>query len=92
MEEATTESGSVAAIAESRKKKKYGELSTIHEFAPVVIKTTDVMGPETMEFIHNLTTRIRSSTGEDMAHCLLIQQLAVATQKGNAMSIMSTMN
>ena len=89
VEEATREAGSVAAIAESRKKKKYEELSTIHEFTPVAIETTGVMGPETMEFIRNLTTRIRSITGEDMAHC---HQLAVATQKGNAMSIMSTMN
>ena len=39
VEEATREAGSVAAIAESRKRKKYEELSTIHEFTPVAIET-----------------------------------------------------
>ena len=92
MEEPTSEAGSVAAMAKNMKRKTYEELSTIHEFSPVAIETSGAMGPETMKFIRNLTTRIRSITGEDMAHCHLIQQLAVATQKGNAMSIMSTMN
>ena len=42
------------ALAESKKRKKYEELSTIHEFAPVAIETTGVLGPETVNFIHDL--------------------------------------
>ena len=91
VDSAARDAGSVALQAEVRKKHKYVELSAIHNFTPVAIETSGVFGPETRDFIFNLASRIRSITHEDKAHHYLIQQLSVAIQKGNALSIATTL-
>ena len=85
--------GSVAAMAEDRKKKVYEALAAFHCFVPIAIETSGVFGPETKCFLTSLSSRIRALTHayDDMANCYLTQRLSVAVQKGNTLSVRRTM-
>ena len=83
---AIEEAGSVAEIAEIRKRKNYEALSAVHVFTPIAVETPGVFGPET----RCLASRVRSVTNEGKSHFYLTQQLAVTTQRGNALSILGT--
>ena len=71
--------GSVAAMAEDRKK-IYEALAAFHCFVPIAIETSGVFGPEAWCFLTSLSSRIRALTHDDMAYCYLAQQLSVAAQ------------
>ena len=60
---ATREAGAVAAQAEQRKRMKYAELKASHHFVPVVIETTDVCGPEALQFLCELGHRLKAEQG-----------------------------
>ena len=49
------------------------------------------IGPLSRALLKDLGRRIKESTGEARAHEYLVQRLAVAVQRGNAVSIMGTM-
>ena len=83
--------GSVAAMAEDRKKKIYEALAAFHCFVPIAIETSGVFGPETKCFLTSLSSRIRALTHDDMAYCHLAQRLSVAVQKGNTLSVRGSM-
>ena len=83
--------GSVAAMAEDRKKKIYEALAAFHCFVPIAIETSGVFGPETKCFLTSLSSRIITLTHDDMAYCHLAQQLSVAVQKGNTLSVRGSM-
>ena len=57
--QATTAAGEVAAQAEERKCFKYSCLPVTHDFVPVAIETTGVMGPQTSLFLKELGRRVR---------------------------------
>ena len=88
---AAKEVGSVASLAETRKKSKYQTLPTTHCFTPVAIVTSGVFGPETKQFLSTLSSKIKANTLEDTAYNHLVQQLSITIQRGNAMSIHATM-
>ena len=46
---ATSEAGAVAALAESRKKAKYGSLDPAYSFTPTAIESLGACGPLTPE-------------------------------------------
>ena len=48
------------------------------------------MGEDAADFIHRLGRRITAVSGERRATEFLLQRLSVATQHGNAMSVMET--
>ena len=83
--------GSVAPMAEDRKKKIYEALAAFHCFVPIAIETSGVFGPETKCFLTSLSSRIRALTHDDMAYCHLAQRLSVAVQKGNTLSVRGSM-
>ena len=87
---AIEEAGSVAEIAEIRKRKNYEALSAVHVFTPIAVETSGVFGPETRCFLHKLASRVRSVTNEEKSHFYLTQQLSVAIQWGNTLSILGT--
>ena len=87
---AIEEAGSVAEIAEIRKKKNYEALSTVHIFTPIAVETSGVFGPETRCFLRKLASRMRSVTNDEKSLFHLTQQLAVTIQRGNALSILGT--
>ena len=82
--------GSVAAMAEDRKK-IYEALAAFHCFVPIAIETSGVFGPETKCFLTSLSSLIRALIHDDMAYCHLAQQLSIAVQKGNILSIRGSM-
>lgn len=59
-------------------------------FCNLWLETTGVIGPDTLKFLKTLGRRIRETSGKRKSFPYLIQQLAVAIQRGNAASVMGT--
>ena len=87
---ATSDTGAVAARAETRKLTKYDSLAPSHIIVPVAIESLGVIGPISMAFFKDLSRRIRQCSGEVKAHQYLLQRLSVAVQRGNAISVLSS--
>ena len=83
---ATREAGAVAAMAEERKKAKYEYLNSAHTFTPVVIESSGVVGPQSMDFLRDLGCHLARFTGETKSMMYLLQRLSVAVQRGNTAS------
>ena len=79
---------SVAVKAESLKEEKYSVLSHTHEFAPIAVESSGVFGLQSLTFVKELGRRLRYQTGEEKAGTYLIQQLSIAVQHGNVISIL----
>ena len=60
--QATTAAGEVATHAEERKCSKYSSLPVTHDFIPVAIETSGVMGPQSLHFLRELGRRDRLAT------------------------------
>jgi len=89
---AVSGSGMVASEAEYIKKSKYTNLSATYCFVPVAVETMGALGEEATDFIHQLGKRITSVTGERRATEFLLQRLSVAIQRGNAASVLGTVD
>ena len=87
---ATSGTGAVAAGAETRKLTKYDSLAPSHTILPVAIESLGVIGPISMAFFKDLSRRMRQRSGEVKAHQYLLQRLSVAVQRGNAISVLSS--
>ena len=59
-------------------------------FAPVVIETSSVFGKQTLSFLKDLACRVRKVSVEVKSFPYLLQRLAVAVQRGNAVSVLGT--
>ena len=88
---AVREPGAVAARAESLKEEKYIGLLRTHEFAPIAVEASGVFGPRTLTLVKELGRKVRSQTGEEKATTYLMQRLAIAVQRGNAISILGAL-
>ena len=77
---ATSGVGAVAAMAEERKLKKYHSMSSHHIIMQVVLETLGAVGPRSLQFLKDLSNRIRKTTGVVKAHQYLLQQLSVAVE------------
>ena len=86
--QATTAAGEVAAQEEERKCSKYSCLPVTHDFVPVAIEITGVMGPQTSLFLKELGRRVRGQTEDLLASSHIFQRLSIAIQRGNSSSIM----
>ena len=60
--------GSVAEIAELRKRKNYEALSAVQVFTPIAVETSGVFGPETRCILHKLASRVRSVTNKEKSY------------------------
>ena len=87
---ATSGTGAVAARSETRKLTKYDSLASSHTIMPVSIESLGIFGPISMAFLKDLSRRIRKCSGEVKAHQYLLQRLSVAVQRGNAISVLSS--
>jgi hypothetical protein len=87
---AVTGSGVVANESENKKKLKYACLSPLFHFVPIAIETLGAFGEEAEHFIRELGRRITTATGERRATEFLWQRLSVAVQRGNAISVLGT--
>ena len=61
---ATRKAGVVAALAEERKRLKYCQLDSKHQFEPVAIEITGVIGERSRKFLVELGRHIRQVSGE----------------------------
>ena len=86
----TQEGPTAAAVAESRKTKKYSAIAVSHIFQPIAVETLGGLGPETVTFVHSLGSRITAITGERRATEFLRQRLSIAVQLGNASAVLET--
>ena len=59
-------------------------------FTPVVIETSGVFGKQTLSFLKDLACCVRRVSGEVKSFPYLLQCLAVAVQRGNAVSVLGT--
>src|SRR5208282_388095 len=84
--------GVVANEAENKKRSKYACLTSNFYFVPVAVETFGALGEEAGDFIHKLGRRITTVTGERRATEFLLQRLSVAVQRGNAASVLGTVD
>lgn len=82
--------GTVATEAEVNKRRKYTSLSATYIFVPIAVETMGALGDEAVDFIHKLGRRVATVSGEKKATEFLLQRLSVAIQRGNAASVMGT--
>ena len=84
--------GVVANEAEEKKRAKYACLTSTFRFVPIAVETLGSLGDEADNFIHDLGRRITTVTGERRATEFLLQRLSVAIQRGNAASVLGTVD
>ena len=77
-------------MTEKKKKEKYKFLSHCQLFVPLALEMVGVFGSDTLEFLTDLTRRIRLVTNESKAHTYLWQQISVTVQTGNAAAVLGT--
>jgi len=59
---------------------------------PVAVETLGALGEEASDFVHELGRRIATVTGEKRSTEFLLQRLSVAIQRGNASSVLGTVD
>ena len=85
------EARAVADLAETRKTALYNHLQTTHIFAPVSVETIGVFRQETLHFLKEIGQRLRNRTGDALSYRYLLQRLSIAIQRGNAASILGSL-
>ena len=86
---ATREAGAVAAAAKAKKTEQYAELARTHHVAPLAVETSGVLA-WAREFSTELGRRLIRVMGDLMSRCHMIQQISVSLQRGNAASVLGT--
>ena len=76
--------------AEKSKLLKYQEIRKDYHMIPIAVETFGAWGPEGAHFIKNLGKKIQSLSGEKRSTFYLLQSISMATQRGNAASILGT--
>ena len=75
------------------KENKYAtSLSPSLIFVPIAVETFGVLGDAANDFMYELGKRISAVSGEPRSRTFLMQRLSVAIQRGNAASILGTVN
>ena len=83
------EAGTAANSAEERKRSKYAALAEAHQFEPIAVETMGVYGESTGVILRAIRRRLVEATGEPREVNWFRQNVAIATQRGNAFSILS---
>jgi hypothetical protein len=82
--------GSVALLAEARKRERYVDLLDEYVFVPLAFETTGTFGPEALALTKRIGRAITTRTGEERATSFIRQRISVEIQRGNAQAIMET--
>ena len=83
----STQAGSLANFAASRKRALYDELAVTHIFQPIAFESTGVFGQDAPDFFHELSRRSRLLTNDPLSYLKLCQRISVCMQNYNAVSI-----
>ncbi|XP_055328595.1 uncharacterized protein LOC129581495 [Paramacrobiotus metropolitanus] len=82
--------GSAALQAEEKKSRFYSYLNGRYIFTPIAFETMGPWGPAAIAIIKELGKRLRSHSGEARSHVFLRQRLSIEIQRGNAVSVLGT--
>ena len=86
------EAGKSAIVAEKRKLSHYKDLATSgYIVMPVANETLGSWAPMGIKFIKDIGSRVAESTGEKRSTSYIFQSIGIATQRGNAASILGTL-
>lgn len=85
------QAGSAASTAEVNKHKKYQNLNNIYQFLAFAVETFGPWSKDAKEFYKTLTPLLIDATGDPRAGSHFKQKISIAIQKGNAVSVLSTM-
>jgi len=84
--------GTAATRAEQSKNAKYAHLAASNSalFMPAAIETLGTWGPSARELCKDIGSCLAALTGDPRAHIFLVQRLALAVQRGNALAVAGT--
>jgi hypothetical protein len=82
--------GAAAAIAESRKDKKYIAFNGTHIFIPLAFETLGPINDKGLELICELGHRITVATGEPRETAFLFQSISITIQRFNSVAFTGT--
>ena len=77
---------------EHRKTLKYRVLPASYSFIPIVVETWGVIGIETCHFLLDVAGRIEKESDDKSAMQHLLQRISFTVQRGNAVSVLGTLN
>ena len=83
--------GSAAERREKDKRRRYPFLEPNYIFCPFAVETFGSFGEEALSLVKELGRRIRSFTGEPRSRLFIVQRISIAIQRGNSISILSTL-
>ena len=81
------EAGAAAAAAETRKVRRYADISQRYQFVPVAVETAGTLGQAGIAFLRELGHRLIRETGDKRELGWLMQRISVAVIRGNSASI-----
>src|SRR6266536_3966915 len=90
LDETSNTPGAAAEKADVRKRTKYAELVNTYDFVTVALETTGTYNSGAAELIGTLGRMISDQKKDPRRTSYLWQQISVAIQRGNAMSISAT--
>ena len=79
-----------AAGAEKRIRRNNAALAEVHQFEPIAVETMGLYGGSTGVILRAISCRLIEATGEAREATWFCQNLAIAVERGNASSILST--
>jgi hypothetical protein len=82
--------GCAANTAEESKRRKYTSLAARFQFEPVAVETTGTYGKTTGTLISKIGRRISDGSGDPREKFWLEQRIGLAVQRGNAVSILTS--
>lgn len=91
IKQTTKHVGWLARTAEEKKINKYSSLLNQYHFVPLGFETFGPWGPCAKKFIVDLGKRISDITNEKRATLYLKQRLSIDVQRGNSISVLSTL-
>ena len=72
LQSVTSAAGAVAALAENRKKEKYGCLDSAYSFTPTAIESSGAFGSLTQLFLRDLGNHLKLTIGEEKSFSYLL--------------------
>jgi hypothetical protein len=82
--------GAAALQAEKKKCRKYQGVASLYNFVSFAVETLGSFGDEALDLVKDLGRRIYEKTGEIRSKSYLIQRISIAIQRGNSISVFST--
>ena len=86
----STNAGSAAEAAATRKETKYAVISTTHLFTPIAVETLGPLSLSASTFLTELGGRIAAITDDPRETAFLFQRLSVLIQRYNAVTFRGT--